>query len=80
MPNSCVITTDIMPLWDARNDLQTLTGILGAVLYLSAPDPADPAKEDIITALVQVQETVARCAEQLHDAIKSGAVKDVNKQ
>lgn len=69
------ITTDIGPLWDARNDLVTLTGILGAVLYLSAPDDEDPAKADIIQGLVTVQETVARCADQLHAAIKEGTVK-----
>ena len=73
------ITTDIGPLWDARADLQTLTGIIGAVLYLSSPDPADPAKEDIIAALVQIQETIAHCAEQLHAAIKGGTLADVNK-
>lgn len=76
------ITTNLAPLWDARNDLHNLTGILGAVLYLSGGQnsilsPEDPAKEDIITALVQVQETVARCAEALHDAIKEGQVSEV---
>ena len=80
MSETVVITTDIGPLWDARADLQTLTGIIGAVLYLSTPDPADPAKEDVITALTQIQETVARCADQLHAAIKGGTLAGNNKQ
>jgi hypothetical protein len=74
------ITTDIGPLWDARSDLQPLVGILGAVLYLAKPDKDDPAQADIITALVQVQETCARCADALHDAIQGGKVTDNNKQ
>lgn len=76
MSKSVTITTALGPLWDARTELQTLTGILGAVLYLSGKSDADtPEKDDIVTALVQIQETVARCAEQLHAAIKEGQVK-----
>ena len=74
------ITTSLGGLWDARNDLQTLTGILGAVLYLAGKSDADtPEKDDIVTALGQIQETVARCAEALHDAIKEGTVSQVTK-
>jgi hypothetical protein len=74
------ITTDIGPLWDARHDLQNLVGILGAVLYLAKPDKDDPAQADLIIALVQVQETCARCADALHDAITEGKLTDNNKQ
>ena len=78
-----LITTDIGPLWDARTELQTLTGILGAVLYLSGGprtnDDDEPGRVDVIEGLVHVQESVARCAEWLHDAIKGGTVNEVAK-
>ena len=78
---SVTITTDLGGLWDARNDLQSLVGILGAVLYLAGkPDDDEPEKNDVITALVQVQETVARCADALHDAITEGKVTDLKPQ
>lgn len=70
--NDCTVTVKLAPLWNVRTDLPTLTGILGAVLYLSAPDDEDPEKADFITALVTVQETLARCAGQLHEAIQEG--------
>jgi len=57
------------PVFDARGELQRLVGILGAVIYLSAPDADEPEKEDLITALVTVQETIAECADGLHEAI-----------
>ncbi len=77
------ITTNLAPLWDVRTELQTLTGILGAVLYLSGGPRTDadddPGRIDVIEGLIQIQETVARCAEQLHDAIKGGTVSEVTK-
>ncbi len=77
MAKDLVITTKLGGLWDARTDLRNLTGILAAILYLSGkPDDDDPAKADIILGIVQIQETVARCAEALHDAIEGGKISE----
>lgn len=62
---------DLCPVFDARGELQTLVGILGAVLYLSGHDDEEPWKEDVITALAQIQEKLAELAEGLDGAIQN---------
>jgi len=59
----------LAPVFDARGELQTLVGILGAVLYLSGHDDEEPWKEDVITALAQIQEKLADLANGLDGAI-----------
>lgn len=59
----------LAPVFDARGELQTLVGILGAVLYLSGNDDEEPWKEDVITALAQIQEKLAELAEGLDGAL-----------
>lgn len=70
-PHICVAEMPLGPIWDARNDLQRLVGILGAAIYLSHPGEDDTEKEYVITALVTIQEKIAEIADGLDGAIKN---------
>lgn len=61
----------LAPVFDARSELQTLVGILGAAIYLSRPDEPDTEKADVITALIQIQEKLAELADGLDETIKN---------
>jgi hypothetical protein len=59
------------PVWDAQIDLTTFVGIIGAVIYLVKPDDDDDqAKEEILAALIAVQEHISDLADGLGGAIK----------
>lgn len=66
----CRAEMDLGPIWDARVDLTTLVGIMGAAIYLCRPDEPDTEKADVIVALVAVQEKLADLADGLDGAIK----------
>lgn len=70
-PKICRAEMELGPIWDARIDLQTLVGIIGAAIYLSHPGEDDTEKEYVITALVAVQEKLADLADGLDEAIKN---------
>lgn len=64
------VELDLSPVWDTRHTLNRLTGIIGAVIYLIHREEDDTEKEEILTALVALQETLAESAEDLDNAIK----------
>ena len=67
----------LAPVFDARGELQSLVGILGAVIYLAAPrGPEEETEKDgILTALIAVQEKLADLADGLNDAITNMTIK-----
>ena len=66
----CRAEMDLGPVWDARTELQRMVAIIGAAIYLSAPGEDDTEKEDVIVALIAIQEQMADLSEGLDGAIK----------
>ena len=70
------VEMDLAPVFDSRSELEKLSGILGAIIYVMGnPDEAGE-REDLQTLFADIQETVANCAEALNGAIKEMKIVD----
>jgi len=61
---------DMAPVWDARVDLQRIAGILGAVIYLIHREDDNGERDEIVTALIALQEHLSNLADGLNGAVK----------
>ena len=61
------VELDLAPVFDSRGELENLSGILGAIIHLMGKP--DEELDYLQTLLLDIQETVANCAEALKGAI-----------
>lgn len=64
------VEMDLTPVFDSRSELENLSGILGAILYVMGNPDEVGEREDLQTLFAYIQETVANCASALNGAIK----------
>lgn len=70
------VEMDLTPVFDSRSELENLSGILGAILYVMGNPDEVGEREDLQTLFAYIQETVANCAEALNGAIKEMKIVD----
>lgn len=70
------VEMDLTPVFDSRSELENLSGILGAILYVMGGPDEVGEREDLQTLFADIQETVANCAEALNGAIKEMKIVD----
>ena len=68
------VELDLDPVFDSRGELENLSGILGAIIHLMGKP--DEELDYLQTLLLDIQETVANCAEALAGAIEKMKIVD----